>query len=278
MYSQWDDHEVINDFGSQWSYWNSQNSNRTGYQNLVQEGREIFFNFSPIERNQQDPDRIYRSFHWGKDLDIIILDARSYRSRNDVPDIEQNNKTMLGMDQISWLKETLSNSNATWKIISSDVPVSIPTGFNASEFGRDGWANGVDMDFSSKTGFERELVQIMKFIDDDNISSVVFVTTDVHFPSILKYNADVNGDGDPVNLYEIVSGPISAIRFGIPGLPLPMLDPTFQPNILYVEGGIFNFGYVKVQKGNDGMIHLTASIIGEDGTPRPNSHLDLTPQ
>lgn len=278
MYSQWDDHEVINDFGSQWSYWNSQNSNRTGYQNLVQEGREIFFNFSPIERNQQDPDRIYRSFHWGKDLDIIILDARSYRSRNDVPDIEQNNKTMLGMDQISWLKETLSNSNATWKIISSDVPVSIPTGFNASEFGRDGWANGVDMDFSSKTGFERELGQIMKFLDDHNISNVVFVTTDVHFPSILKYNADVNGDGDPVNVYEIVSGPISAIRFGIPGLPLPMLDPTFQPTILYVEGGIFNFGYFKVQKGNDGMIHLIASIIGEDGTPRPNSHLDLRPQ
>ena len=60
MYSQWDDHEVINDFGSQWSYWNSQNKNRTGYQNLVQAGTSAFFNFSPIERNQQEPDRIYR--------------------------------------------------------------------------------------------------------------------------------------------------------------------------------------------------------------------------
>ena len=68
MYSQWDDHEVINDFGSQWSYWNSQNKNRTGYQNLVKAGILAFFNFSPLERNQQEPDRIYRSFQWGKDL------------------------------------------------------------------------------------------------------------------------------------------------------------------------------------------------------------------
>jgi alkaline phosphatase D len=277
MYSQWDDHEVINDFGSQWSYWNSQNKNRTGYQNLVQAGTETLFNFSPIERNQHEPDRIYRSFHWGKDLDLIILDARSYRSRNDLPDTELNNKTLLGRDQLSWLKETLANSNATWKIVSSDVPMSIPTGSNASKFGRDGWADGTDMDFSSKTGFERELQDLMKFIDDHNIDDLVFVTADAHFPAILKYTADVNGDGDPINVHEIVSGPLSAIRYGILGIPLPNLDPTFQPTIMYIEGGILNFGYFKIQKGNDGLNHLTASIIGEDGLPRPNSQIDLTP-
>jgi alkaline phosphatase D len=277
MYMQWDDHEVINDFGSKWSYWNSLNKNRTGYQNLVQAGRETFFNFSPIERNQQDPDRIYRSFHWGKDMDLLILDARSYRSRNDLPDTEQNNKTLLGGDQLSWLKNSLANSNATWKIISSDVPMSIPTGSNASLFGRDGWANGINRDFSSKTGFERELWDLMKFIDDHDIENVVFVTTDAHFPAILKYNADVNRDGDSVNVYEIVSGPLSAIPFGIPGIPLPKFDPSLQPTILYVDGGIFNFAYFKINKGSDGLMHLTTSIIGEDGHPRKGSIIDLKP-
>ena len=277
VYMQWDDHEVINDFGSQWSYLNSQNRNRTGYQNLVQAGTEAFFNFSPLERNQQEPNRIYRAFHWGKDLDVIILDARSYRSRNDLPDIEQSNKTMLGFGQLSWLKETLLNSNATWKIVSSDVPMSIPTGANASKFGRDGWADGIVRDFSSRTGFERELSNLMRFIDDNDIKNVVFLTTDAHFPLMLKYNADVNLDGDPVNIYEIVCGPLSAIPYGIPGIPLPRLDPTFQPTILYVEGGIFNFGYFKMQKENDGLVHFTASIVGQDGVPRPNSLLDLTP-
>jgi alkaline phosphatase D len=92
---------------------------------------------------------------------------------------------MLGKEQLAWLKEKLLNSIATWKIVSSDVPVSIPTGANASKFGRDGWANGIDLDLSSKTGFERELTEIMKFIDDNDIKNVVFVTTDVQFPATL---------------------------------------------------------------------------------------------
>ena len=277
MYSQWDDHEVINDFGARWTYWNSQNKDRTGYQNLVQAGTRTFFNFSPIEINEQEPDRIYRLFHWGKDLDLVILDARSYRSRNDLPDTEQNNKTLLGRQQLSWLKDILVNSNATWKIISNDVPMSIPTGANASVFGRDGWANGEINDFSSKTGFEIELEDLLKFIDDHNINDVVFITTDAHFPAVLKYNADVNGDGDSVNVYEIVCGPLSAIRFGIPGIPLPTFDPTFNPTILYLEGGIYNFGYFKIQKGNDGLTHLSVSIRGQDGLPRPGSVIELTP-
>ncbi len=278
MYSQWDDHEVVNDFGAPWSYGNSLSKNRTGYHNLVEEGRKTFFNFSPIETSPVNPNKIYRLFHWGKDLDLLILDARSNRSRNDITDTPENNKTMLGKEQLAWLKQNLLNSNATWKIVSSDVPISIPTGANASKFGRDGWANGIDLDLSSKTGFERELTELMKFIDYNDIENVVFVTTDVHFPAILKYGADVNGDGDPINAYEIVSGPLSAFRFGIPGAPLPMLDPTFQPTILYVEGGIYNFAHIQIQKRNDGSAHLIAKIIGEDGHPRVGSNIDLVPQ
>lgn len=278
MYSQWDDHEVLDDFGADWSYWNHENQNRTGYQNLVHEGRKTFFNFSPIDRNVTDPNQIYRSFHWGNNLDLLILDARSDRSRNDVTDTIENNKTMLGIKQLTWLKDNLLHSNAIWKVVSSDVPISIPTGVNSSKFGHDGWANGISLDFSSQTGFERELKQIMKFIDDNNIKNVIFVTTDVHFPIILKYNADMNGDGDSTNVYEIISGPLSAFTLGIPSAPLLMPDPTFQPTIFYVEGGIFNFAYIQIVEGTDGKSHMLVDIIGEDGIVRPNSQLDLIAQ
>jgi alkaline phosphatase D len=278
MYSQWDDHEVLDDFGAGWSYWNSETQNRTGYENLVHEGRKTFFNFSPIDRNITDPNRIYRSFQWGNELDLLILDARSDRSRNDVTDTIENNKTMLGSEQLTWLKDKLLHSNAIWKIVSSDVPISIPTGVNSSKFGRDGWANGISLDFSSKTGFERELEKIMKFIDDNNIKNVVFVTTDVHFPIILKYNRDMNGDGDSVGVYEIISGPLSAFTLGIPSAPLLMPDPTFKPTVFYVEGGIFNFAYIQIVEGTDGKSHMLVDIIGADGIARPNSHLDLIAQ
>jgi len=166
------------------------------------------------------------------------------------------------------VKDNLLHSNATWKVVSSDVPISIPTGVNSSKFGRDGWANGISRDFSSKTGFERELKQIMKFIDDNNIKNVIFVTTDVHFPIILKYNADMNGDGDSSNVYEIISGPLSAFTLGIPSAPLLMPDPTFQPTIIYVEGGIFNFAYIQIIEGTEDKSHMIVDIIGADGIVR----------
>jgi alkaline phosphatase D len=287
MYSQWDDHEVINDFGAPWQHWNSANKDREGYPNLVKVGREAFFSYSPIDRNRDDPNRIYRSFSWGPNLDLIILDARSYRSPNSVADSVENNKTMLGSEQLHWLEESLLNSTATWKVISSDVPISIPTGFNASIFGRDGWANGNETNFSSETGFEREFQGLLKFIDENNINNIVFVTTDVHFAANIKYEVDANSDGDKLRFYELVSGPLSAFRFGMQdGPPLPKIDTTFNPTLLYEEGGIFNFGYIRIDDimsdGNntvvDGKAHLMADVRGEDGLPRPNSLLNLTPQ
>jgi alkaline phosphatase D len=280
MYSQWDDHEVINDFGALWPYWNSFNKDREGYPNIVNEGREAFFNYSPIVRIQDDKNRIYRSFNWGPYLELFILDGRSYRSPNSMTDLPENNKTMLGSEQLQWLEKGLMNSSATWKVISSDIPISVPTGANASILGRDGWANGNETNFSSKTGFERELQQLLRFLDDNNIQNIVFVTTDVHFPANILYEVDANDDGDKLIFHELISGPLSAFRFGTPGgVPIPKLDSTFNPKMLYEEGGIFNFGYVQVQKQpEDNLVHLIARIVDENGLVRPNSFLDLKPQ
>ena len=280
MYSQWDDHEVINDFGALWPYWNSFNKDREGYPNIVNEGREAFFNYSPIDRNLNDKNRIYRSFNWGPYLDLFILDGRSYRSPNSMADTPENNKTMLGNKQLQWLEQSLKNSSAIWKVISSDIPISVPTGANASILGRDGWANGNETNLSSKTGFERELQQLLKFLDDNDIKNIVFVTTDVHFPANILYEVDANNDGDKLIFHELISGPLSAFRLGMPdGVPIPKLDTTFNPKILYEEGGIFNFGYVQVQKQpEDNLVHLVARIVDENGLTRPNSLLDLKPQ
>jgi alkaline phosphatase D len=187
---------------------------------------------------------------------------------------------MLGSEQLHWLKQSLMDSSAVWKVISSDVPISVPTGANASILGRDGWANGNETNYSSKTGFERELQQLLAFLDDINIKNIVFVTTDVHFPANILYEIDANGDGDKLIFHELISGPLSAFRFGMPGgVPLPKLDTTFNPKILYEEGGIFNFGYVEIQKQpEDNLVHLISRIVDENGHTRPNSLLDLKPQ
>ncbi len=271
VYAQWDDHEVINDFGAQWAYQNKETQRRPGFANLVQAGRETFFWYQPVDRVSGDENRIYRSFNWGKDLDLFIVDCRSYRSRNDEPDGPGH--TMLGAEQLEWLKQGLLTSQATWKIVSFDVPISIPTGSNAAEFGRDGWANGTADDFSAQTGFERELTDLLTFIDDNNIQNVAFVVTDVHFAMTIAYSADLNGDGDTVDFYEFVSGPVNAVM-GEPG----ELDPTFNPTVVYQEGRLFNYSYIQIQPSTDGTAHLIADVRGEDGLPRPGSRIELVPR
>ena len=292
MYVQWDDHEVINDFGAGWSYWNPQNTHRRGYQNLVRIGREATFLYAPISRHPDEPNRIYRSFRWGQDLELFLLDARSYRSRNDLPDTPDHHKTLLGTAQLAWLKQGLAESTASWKVVSSDVPLSIPTGSNPDVFGRDGWANGPEPEpqitpqhepesgaesgFAAQTGFEREMLDLMHALDAADIKNLVFVTTDVHFAATLRYAVDADGDGDMLHFHEFVTGPLRAIS--LPANIQAELDPTLTPTLLYAEGEVFNFGFFRLQEQADGLVHLLADVRGEDGRIRAGSSVDLPPQ
>lgn len=267
MISQWDDHEVINDFGASWAYWNSANVNRAGYPNITDAGLRSFFAYSPTNHNPADPKRVYRSIRYGKDLEIFLLDARSYRDRNDLPDTPENNKQMLGREQIDWLVSGLRNSDATWKIVSSAVPVSIPTG--SVQFGRDSWAN---LD-AEPSGFERELLGMLAEFDRINVKNLVFIATDIHFPTSMAYKTDADGDGDLLEFHEFVTGPLNGVRN-----PVKAPDPAANPTVLYAEGGLFNFGYYQIAAQRDGRVHFVADVRDEHGVQRPGSLIDLTPR
>ena len=271
MYVQWDDHELVNDSGADWSYWRP--GPRRGYPNLVQVGRQAMFLYAPIDPSPEEPYRVYRSFRWGTDLELFLLDARSYRSRNDLADTPDAHKTLLGDAQLAWLKRGVAESTATWKVVSSNVPLSIPTGSRAAVFGRDGWANGTAPDFSSRTGFERELFDLLAHFDRAGVRNLVFVTTDVHFAAALAYAHDADGDGRPLRFHEFVSGPLSAIS--VPAVSQARLDPSLRPRLVYAEGELTNFGFIRVYEGADGVGRLGAEVRGEDGLLRPGSRVEL---
>lgn len=276
MYVQWDDHEVINDFGARWAYPSKKFRRRAGYRNLVEAGREAFFLYAPLKRHATEPERIYRSFRWGEALELFILDTRSYRDRNDLPDTPENEKTLLGLEQLRWLKRGLAQSMATWKVVSMGIPLSVPTTPNAAKVGRDGWANGTDPDFSAQTGFERELLDLVAHLDRANVDNVVFLATDVHFAATIRYELDADGNGDRLSFHELITGPLSAR--GLRRTTQARLDPTLNPVLLYAEGKRLNFGYIRIQLDDDGKARFTADVRGEDGAPRKGSELRLSPQ
>jgi len=269
-YAQWDDHEVIDDFGAQWTFWNPLDE-RPGFPILVQEGLSVFLNYWPIARNPVEPARIYRSFRWGKNLELFLLDTRSYRSRNNLPDSAENGKTLLGKAQLAWLKNGLITSTATWKIVSSTCPLaSSAMGGNYPVIGEDCWAHGSAPDASSQTGFTRELVDLMTFLDEHDVKNMVWIATDVHHVESTRYAFDGNHDGRSMVFHEFLVGPLSA-SVG----PLGPFDNTLNPTHLFRKTGIFNFGYFRIER-RDNSSHFIAEVRDENGTLVPDSVVDLT--
>ncbi len=123
----WDDHEVINDFGPLTDV-----GTAPPYPpglHLLPIGLRAFLDYTPVG----SAPRLYRSLRWGRHLELFVLDTRSYRDANSALDSPQKPKTMLGRKQIAWLRKGLARSDATWKVIVSSVPMSIPTGFPPRE-------------------------------------------------------------------------------------------------------------------------------------------------
>jgi alkaline phosphatase D len=268
----WDDHEVVNDFGPL-----SDTRSTPPYTpgvHLLPIGLEAFLDYTPIAVAANTPKRLYRSLRWGKHLELFVLDTRQYRDANAATDSVDRPKTMLGREQLTWLKESLAASDATWKVIVSSVPMSIPTGFPPVPGGRDGWAN-----FDQTTGFEQELLDILRFMEGRGIVNTVWITTDVHFAEAFRYRPFSANPGFAV--YELATGPLNAGIF-----PIREFDTTLNPEVLTFFGPPtaeavttweqakhwFNFGTLELDRSG----RLTAAIVNTAG--QRQFSLTLSPQ
>jgi alkaline phosphatase D len=255
----WDDHEVINDFGPLTDF-----GPAPPYPpdlHLLPIGLRAFLDYTPVSTAP----RLYRSLRWGRHLELFVLDTRSYRDANYAPDSAERPKTMLGRDQLGWLKDGLIRSDATWKVIVSSVPMSIPTGFPPTN-GRDGWAN-----FDQQTGFESELLDILRFMAENGIDNSVWITTDVHFAEAFRYTPFP--EHPDFAIHEIATGPLNAGIF-----PNRAVDPTLNPDVLIFHGPEspadvtswdqakqwFNFGTLEVGVRGD----LKAEVVDTAGEPQ----------
>ena len=254
-YAVWDDHEVVDDFGP---YHDTARQPLGGTaEHLLPRGMAAFLDYAPMMPSP--PDRLYRNVRWGRHLELFILDTRQHRDSNLAEDVAEQPKTMLGTEQCAWLERELRHSDATWKVVVSSVPMSIPTG----TIGRDGWA-----DLGTHAGFERELAAILSSMWDAGLRNVLWITTDVHFAAVLRYRPIA---ADPAFVvHEIAVGPLNAGVFF-----RHQVDPTFRPEPLFLHGpavpesvtslesalGWFNFGLIEI--GADGT--LVAEIVDARG-------------
>jgi phosphodiesterase/alkaline phosphatase D-like protein len=160
--------------------------------------------------------RFYSAQRWGRTAELFVTDDRSYRDvrlrNSDAPEADSPDRTMLGRPQLAWLEDSLSQAQAagvTWKFVVVSSPI--------QQIGRESEI-GVDLDGSKSWagGYRFERDTLLKYIDDNAIENVVFLTTDNHNTMInnLRYHAVPGDPSSPLlparNAFEILTGPIGA--------------------------------------------------------------------
>ncbi|NUB91283.1 alkaline phosphatase D family protein [Haloterrigena sp. SYSU A121-1] len=228
VYTVWDDHEVINNFAGP-------------IEPLMPEGRRAFREYWPLDRDDDaDPgesNRFYDSFRWGKHVELFLLDTRQYRD----PNVDLDSKTLLGREQLEWLKGALADSDATWKLLASPAPLGYPS---------DSWATEAD-----RTGYEAELLEVVEHVQTEPVSNLVVVAGDVHKSVVSAYDPDDDGEFE---FFEAVAGPL-----GAPAGEPDDLYPALNPTEFFAKGEYRNFATVDVAESGE---TLTIGIYDEHGT------------
>ncbi|WP_198675323.1 alkaline phosphatase D family protein [Pleomorphovibrio marinus] len=89
-------------------------------------GIKTFLEQVPVVDPEEEDPITYRTVRVNKHLQLWMVEGRDYRSPNEWPD--GPDKTIWGEEQKQWLKNTLSESDATYKILVTPTPMIGPDG------------------------------------------------------------------------------------------------------------------------------------------------------
>ncbi|MEM6580556.1 MAG: alkaline phosphatase D family protein [Pseudomonadota bacterium] len=133
----WDDHELAN---NAWREGAEEHDPATEGEWSVRRAAAIqaWYEWLPVRPPATQREIIYRSFQYGDLLDLIMVDTRSIGrdlqieygdfvnggmidTQAALAALNDSNRTILGSDQLTWLKAQLTDSTARWQVIGQQV-------------------------------------------------------------------------------------------------------------------------------------------------------------
>ncbi len=220
LYSHWDDHEFINDF--------SRAEHGTA---IYRAGVKAFTDYAPVTYSPSSG--LYRTFRWGRHLELFFLDERSFRSAKATgpcggdlaptaptavregfgaiaPDlakpvpqacldaISSPTRTMLGAAQETAFAKAIRASTATFKVVVNEVPL-----LQIYALPYDRWE-----------GYAAARTRMLNVLE--GIPGVVVLTTDTHAHLIGEIRRSTLEASGPVGtgVFEVVTGPVATNTFG----------------------------------------------------------------
>jgi alkaline phosphatase D len=195
-----------------------------------EEGAALFKEQVPMGQD------LYRTYRWGKTVQIWLVEGREYRSPNDMEDSPE--KTIWGSEQLDWLKRTILESDAAFKILISPTAIVGPD-------------NADQIDNHADDSFRTEGSAFRHWTYEEGLSNFYVICGDRHW----QYMST-----DPLSgLREFACGPASDASV--------LNGPGYQPNYhsFYRPGG--GFVSVSASKGIKKVLARPQRIIEVDGPP-----------
>ena len=136
----WDDHEIAND-----SWQNGAENHNPDTEGSYAERRmaaiQAWYEWLPVRPPATMDDIIYRRFQYGDLLDLLMLDTRhvgrdqqlqySDFASGGIIDVDSvraaltdRNRSILGSEQLGWLREQMNQSSARWQVLGQQVLMS----------------------------------------------------------------------------------------------------------------------------------------------------------
>jgi alkaline phosphatase D len=140
-----------------------------------------------------DGTRLFRRLRFGTLAELSMLDLRSYRSKqasSPVVDgsVSDLDRTITGDAQMRWLKESLAEDRAQWKLVGNSVmiaPVVFPPLPNEltkqiNDFTGLLPENGAPYNVDQWDGYTPDRHEIFAHLADHGVQNTVFLTGDIH--------------------------------------------------------------------------------------------------
>lgn len=113
-------------------------------------------------------EKTYRTVRWGRGLQVWLVEGRDFRSPNTDPD--GPGKSIWGAEQKEWLKKTLLESDATWRILVSPTPLIGPDR-----------GPGSKADNHANLAFQHEGDEMRRWFRDNVASNFFIICGDRHW-------------------------------------------------------------------------------------------------
>lgn len=254
---QWDDHEVVNNWfpGESLAGQKREGYTENDVNKLAGFASQAWQEWQPVLPSEAVDGRVYRKIPYGPELDVFVLDMRTYKDPNSNAWNTDSPEGILGAQQTQWLIDGLNSSSATWKVVANDLPISIvvPDANSDPANGPKSMEAVAQGDNGAPLGREIAFSKILS--QTKNVPNIVYLTADVHYTAAISYAPERAAFRDFTPFWEFVSGPLHAGAF-----PESPLDGTFGAKYEYVHApkeantspaeGFQHFGEVTINPGD----------------------------